>query len=71
VTDEPDGALDDRRRTAMVDLQVDALQSRQRRPDRQDASDIRESPAVDRLVVVADEEDPVTGGRKEQRQAEL
>ena len=70
VLDEPDGALDDRRRAAVVDLEVDPPQPGQRRVQGQDAPHIGQAPAVDRLVVVADEEDPVRrGGQQEGQRA--
>ncbi len=60
--DHPDGSLDDRRRAAEVRDQVVPSKTRQPFGDRKDAPDIGQPPAVDRLVVVADQEDPVLGG---------
>ena len=68
VLDEPDGPLHDLARAAVVDLEVDPSQTRQERLEPEDPPDVGESPAVDRLVVVADEEDPV--GRSGQQQGE-
>ena len=71
MLDQPDGPLDDRRRTAIVDLEVDPPQAGERRVQGQDPADVGQPPAVDRLVVVADEEDPVRRRRQQQREAEL
>ena len=58
-------------RAAVVHHEVDPAEARQRVGEAEDAPDVGESPAVDRLVVVADEEDPVRRRREEQRQPEL
>ena len=71
VLDETHGPLDDRTRTPVVDLQVHPSKAGQTTLERQDPPDIGQPPAVDRLVVVADEEDPVRGGGQEQGQIEL
>ena len=68
---EPDGALDDRRRTAVVHLQVDASQPGQQGGETEHTADVGEPPAVDALVVVAHEEDAVRGRRKQQGEPEL
>ena len=71
MLDQPDGPLDDRRRAAVVHLEIDSSQARQRRSERQHAADIGQAPAVDRLVVVTDEEDPVRRRGEQQRKTEL
>ena len=71
VLDEPDRPLDDGPRAAVVDLEVDPPQPRELRRQTEDPPDVGQPPAVDRLVVVADEEDPVGRGRQEEREAEL
>ncbi len=71
VADEPDGSLDDRHRTAVVHLEVHAPKPGEHRIERQHAADVGEPPPVDRLVVVADEEDPVRRGREQQREPQL
>ena len=71
VLDEPDRALDDRARTAVVDLEIDPPQTGQERLEPEDPTDIGQPPAVDRLVVVADEADVVRRGRQQQREVEL
>ena len=62
---------DDRRRAAVVDLEIDSPEARQRCPDRQHATDIGEAPAVDRLVVVTHQEDAVRRRGEQQRKTEL
>ena len=69
--DEPDGALDDRRRTAVVHLQVNTSQPGKHGGETEDTADVGEPPAVDALVVVADEEDAIRGRRKQQGEPEL
>jgi hypothetical protein len=59
VLDETDGSVDDHPRAAVVHFEVHAAEAGQRVRETEDATNIREAPAVDRLVVVADEEDPV------------
>ncbi len=71
VLDEPHGALDDRPRAAVVGLEVDPAQPRERRGQPEDPAHVGEAPAVDRLVVVAHEEHVVRRGREEQRELEL
>ena len=71
VLDESDRPLDDRRRAAVVDLEVDPAQSRQRRVEAQHPPDVGQPPAVDGLVVVTDQQDPVRRRREQQRQPEL
>ena len=61
VLDEADGALDHRDWAAVVHLEVDASQAPEVRIQGQHAADVGQAPAVDRLVVVADEEDPAPG----------
>jgi hypothetical protein len=51
VLDEPDGVPDDRRRASVVHLEIDPSQARQRLRQGEDATDVREPPAVDRLAV--------------------
>ena len=51
-----------RARTAIVDLEVDPPQPGQQRLEAEDPADVGQPPAVDRLVVVADEEDAVAPG---------
>ena len=71
VLDEPDGSLDDLAGAAVVDLQVDPAQAGQERLEAEDPPDVGQSPAVDRLVVVADEEDPVGRCGEQQGQPKL
>ena len=72
VLDEPDRAVEHGRGTAVVRLEVDARQAGQGFVgEAQEAANVGEAPAVDRLVVVADEEDPVVGRREQERQPEL
>ena len=58
-------------RASVVDLEVDPTQAGQAIVEAEDPADVRESPAVDRLVVVADEEDPVGRRGQQERQPEL
>ena len=55
----------------MVHLKVDASQPGQDGGETEHAADVGEPPAVDALVVVADEEDPIGGRRKQQGELEL
>ena len=55
----------------MVHLQVDAPEARERRVQREDATHVGQPPAVDRLVVVTHEEDPVGRRREQERQPQL
>ena len=71
VLDEPDGPFDDRPRAAVVDLEVDPRRPGQRALEPQDPAHIGQPPAIDRLVVVADEEDPVGRGGEEEGEPEL
>src|SRR5437899_494465 len=64
--DEPHGPLDDRPGTSVVRHEVDAPEVRQGRPEVEHPTDVGEPPAVDRLVVVADEEDSVLGRREQE-----
>ena len=64
VLDQPDRPRDDRPRAAVVRLEVDAPQPGQRGRQAQDASHVGQPPAVDRLVVVADEEHVVRRARR-------
>ena len=57
VLDEARRAPDDLRRAAMVRREVDANEARQPARQAEDAPHVGEAPRVDRLVVVADEED--------------
>ncbi len=56
---------------SIVDRQVDAPEAGQGRRKAQDPAHVGQPPAVDALVVVADEEDAVRRGCQEQRQPEL
>ncbi len=69
--DQAHGALHDRCRAAVVDLEVDAPEARQRVAQLEDASHVGEPPAVDRLVVVTDQEHPVGGCGQQERQPQL
>jgi hypothetical protein len=71
VLDEPHGPRKDGRRAAVVDLEVDPSEAGQARRQAQDAPHVGEPPAVDALVVVADEEDPIRRRRQEQGQRQL
>ena len=55
----------------MVHLEVDASQPGQQRRETEHTADVGEPPAVDALVVVADEEDAVRGRGKQQGEPEL
>ena len=67
--DQADCTRDDRARAAVIGDEVDPPQARQRVGHRQDAPDIGQSPAVDRLVVVTDQEDAM--GRRGQPEGQL
>ena len=72
VLDQPNRPIEDRRRTAVVRLEVDPQEARQRLVgEAEQSAHVREPPAIDRLVVVADEEDPVRGCGEEEGQPEL
>jgi hypothetical protein len=71
MLDEPHGAPDHRRRATVVGLQVHPPQAGQAARQAQDAAHVREAPGVDRLVVVADQEDVPRRLTEEQRQVEL
>ena len=71
VLDQADRALDDGRRAAVVDGEVDAPQAGQVGGQAQHPAHVGEAPAVDRLVVVADEEDPVRRRRQQQGEPQL
>ena len=71
VLDEADRALDDRDRAAVVDLEVDASKAGQGRIELEDAPDVGQAPAVDRLVIIPYEEHLVRGRRQEQRESKL
>ena len=71
VLHEPDGRRDHRRRAAVVHLEVHPAKAGQRRREAQDAPHVREPPAVDGLVVVTHQEDPVVRCREQECQAEL
>ena len=66
VLDEPDRTLDDRHGQRWLTSRSTRRSPGKRSSEGQHATDIGEAPAVDRLVVVADEEDPVRR-RGEQR----
>ena len=71
MLDQPDRPLHDRRRAAVVDLEVDPDEAGQDRVQAQHPADVGQPPAVDRLVVVADEQDPVRRLGEEQGEPEL
>ena len=71
VFHEPDRALHDRPRTAVVHLQVDPSKVRETVVQGKDPPNVGEAPAVDGLVVIADQEDPVRRCGQEQRQVQL
>ena len=72
VLDQPDRAFQHRGRAAVVRLEVHAAEARQRLVrEAQQAPDVGQPPAVDRLVVVADEEDAVGRRGEQQRKPEL
>ena len=71
MLDQPDGPFDDRPRASVVDLEVHPTEAGQSVVEGQDPPDVGQPPAVDRLVVVADEEDPVGRRRQQERQPEL
>ena len=71
VLDQPDRPFDDRDRAAMVHLQVDAPEARKRRIESEDPAHVGQAPTVDRLVVVAHEEDPIRRRREQERQTQL
>ncbi len=72
VADEPDRPLHDRPRAAVVrDLRSTRRRPGQRAVQAEDPPDVGQPPAVDRLVVVADEEDPVGRRGEQQGQPEL
>src|SRR5207249_8518112 len=68
---KPDGPLDDGGGAAVVCLEVEAAQPRQLGRQREDSPDVRQPPAVDRLVVVADQENPICRCGQQQGQSEL
>ncbi len=68
MRNEADRALDDLAGTPVVDLEVDSAKARQDRIQAEDPADIGQPPAIDGLVVVADQEDAV--GRRGQQQGE-
>ena len=71
VGDEAHRALDDRYRAAVVDGQVHPPQAWQRCAKVEHPPDVGQPPAVDRLVVVADEEDPVRRRREQEGEPQL
>ena len=68
---KPDGPLDHGGGAAVVCLEVEAAQPRQLGRQREDSPDVRQPPAVDRLVVVADQENPICRCGQQQGQSEL
>ena len=69
--DEPDRPLHDRDRAAVVHLEVHTPEAGQDRVERKDAAHIGQAPAVDRLIVVAHQEDAIRRGGQEQREPKL
>ena len=69
--DQAHGTLDHRPRTAVVGDQVDTRQTGQGGGQVQHPAHIRQAPGIDRLVVVADEEDVAPLAGKEHGQVEL
>ena len=69
--DEANRPLDDRPRAPVVDLEVDPPEAGQHRVQAEDTTHVGQAPAVDRLVVVADQQDPVRRFGEEQGEAEL
>ena len=69
--DQADGSLHDLARAAVVHFEVDTAEAGQVLDEAQDPPDVGEPPAVDRLVVVADQKDAVGGRRQQQCQTEL
>ena len=71
VLHEPDRARHDRSRAAVVGRQIDPAEPGQRAREAEHASHVGETPAIDRLVVVADEEDAVRRLREQQCELQL
>jgi hypothetical protein len=71
VLDESHGPLHDATGTSIVHRQVHATNPGERLLEGEDPAHVREAPAVDRLVVVADEEDMVGRRGQEQGEAQL
>jgi hypothetical protein len=69
--DEADRPLDDRSGAAVVDGQVDPAQTGQARGQRDHAANVGQPPGVDRLVVVAHQEDAPPLAGEENGQVEL
>ena len=71
VLHEADRPLDHRRRAPVVDLEVDPFEPGQDRVQAQDPAHVGESPAIDGLVVVPDEQDPVRRCREQECEPQL
>ena len=71
VLHEPDCGRHHGRWAAIVDLQVHAPEPGQRGRQPEDTSDVGEPPAIDRLVVVTDQEDAVLRRGQQERHPEL
>ena len=71
VGHEPGGTADDLRWAAVVRDEVDPAESRQEGHKAEDAADVRETPGVDRLVVVPDDEEVALLSGEEEGEVEL
>ena len=71
MLDQPHGSLHDRSRAAVVGDEVDATQSGQSRREADHPAHVGEPPGIDRLVIVAHQEDVVLGRREDQGQLQL
>ena len=71
MLDESHGARDDGRRTSVVRHEVHAAKARQLGCQPKDPANVGEAPAIDRLIVIAHEEDAVGRRRKEESEAKL
>ena len=71
MLDEANRPADDLRRAPVVRHEVDATEPGKGCREIQDTPNVGEAPCVDRLVVIADQEDPVAGSGEEQREPEL
>ena len=69
--DQPHRPFDHRRRATVIRDEVDAPQAGQVRRQPEDPPDVGEAPAIDGLVVIAHEEDPVVGRGEQEREPQL